>query len=242
LFEGNGDMDTQFKILKVLNNNVVIAEGSNNQEAVLIGKGIGFSKKAGDPMEESNVDKLYVLKDEEKQDQYKQLLTQVDENVILVINDIIQYSEERLDVKFNEHIHIALTDHIAFAIKRVQQGMDIINPFLEETQMMYPKEYSVAEEVVKMVDQQMKILFPEGEIGFITLHLHSAATNRSLSELNKYSQLMNTLIQVVEQQLRITIDKSTIDYMRLIQHLRRGIDRIENEEQVGNQDRLAKVL
>ncbi|MGM7702230.1 glucose PTS transporter transcription antiterminator GlcT [Pseudalkalibacillus sp. Hm43] len=235
-------MVAHYTILKVLNNNVVIAQSPDEQEAVLIGKGIGFSKKAGDQLESSDADKLYVMKDEEKQHQYKQLVAQVDESIILVMNDIIQYSEQKLGVKFDEHIHIALTDHIAFAIKRVQQGLDIVNPFLKETQLMYPKEYSAAEEVVKMIEAHLDVHLPDGEIGFIALHLHSAATNRSLSEINRYSQLMNTLIQMIEQQLEISIDKSSINYMRLIQHLRRGINRIESGEQVGNQDRLAKVL
>ncbi len=235
-------MVAHYTILKVLNNNVVIAQSPDEQEAVLIGKGIGFSKKAGDQLESSDADKLYVMKDEEKQHQYKQLIAQVDESIILVMNDIIQYSERKLDVKFDEHIHIALTDHIAFAIKRVQQGLDIVNPFLKETQLMYPKDYSVAEEVVEMIEEHLNVHLPDGEIGFIALHLHSAATNRSLSQINRYSQLMNTLIQMIEQQLDISIDKSSINYMRLIQHLRRGIDRIESGEQVGNQDRLAKVL
>lgn len=235
-------MDDHYTILKILNNNVVIAVGENQQEAVLIGKGIGFSKKSGDRLEETNVDKLYVLKDEEKQHQYKQLISEIDETIILVMNDVIQLSEQKLNVQFDEHIHIALTDHIAFAIKRIQQGMDIVNPFLKETQLMYPREYAVAEDVVEVILTETGVSLPDSEIGFITLHLHSATTNRSLSDLNKYSQLMNSLVQLIEQQLDIRLDKGSINYVRLIQHLRRGIERIESGEQVGSQEKLAKVL
>ncbi|WP_349408069.1 glucose PTS transporter transcription antiterminator GlcT [Pseudalkalibacillus sp. SCS-8] len=235
-------METRYQILKILNNNVVIAEGMDSQETVLIGKGIGFSKKPGDELEEQRVDKLYILKDKEKQQQYKQLLTQIDESIVLVMNDIIEYSEKKLDVKFNEHIHIALTDHIAFAIKRIKQGMDIVNPFSEETRLMYPKEYAVAQEVVEILRKQTDVSLPDGEIGFIALHLHSATSNQSLSKLNSYSHLINQLLQIIEQQLEMNIDKESIDYMRLIQHLRRAIDRLESGEQVGNQERLAKVL
>ncbi len=235
-------MDRKYTILKVLNNNVVIARNPALQEVVLIGKGIGFSKKSNDILDGPSVDKLYILHDVEEQQQYKQLLSQVDESFILVMNEVIFYSENQLGVKFNEHIHIALTDHIAFALKRIQQGIDITNPFSKETELLYPKEYTVAEEVVKLIEEETGIHLPEGEIGFIALHLHSATTNRSISKLNRYSQLINSLIQLIEQQLDISIDRSSMDYLRLIQHLRHGIDRIEREEQVGNQDRLAKVL
>ncbi|WP_261133161.1 glucose PTS transporter transcription antiterminator GlcT [Bacillus sp. Marseille-Q3570] len=235
-------MDRQYTILKVLNNNVVIARDSNHLEVVLIGNGIGFSKKKDDILDGPSVDKLYILNDVEEQHQYKQLLSQVDESFILVMNEVIFYSENQLGVKFNEHIHIALTDHIAFAIKRIQQGIDIVNPFSKETELLYPKEYAVAKDVVSLIEEETGVHLPEGEIGFIALHLHSAATNRSVSKLNSYSQLINTLIHIIEQQLDISIDRSSIDYLRLIQHLRHGIDRIEHEEQVGNQDKLAKVL
>ncbi|MCF6408700.1 glucose PTS transporter transcription antiterminator GlcT [Pseudalkalibacillus salsuginis] len=235
-------MDRKYTILKVLNNNVIIARDPALQEVVLIGKGIGFSKKSNDILDGPSVDKLYILHDMEEQQQYKQLLSQVDESFILVMNEVIFYSENQLGVKFNEHIHIALTDHIAFALKRIQQGIDITNPFSKETELLYPKEYTVAEEVVKLIEEETGVHLPEGEIGFIALHLHSAATNRSISKLNRNSQLINSLIQLIEQHLDISIDRSSMDYLRLVQHLRHGIDRIEREEQVGNQDKLAKVL
>ena len=45
------------------------------------------------------------------------------------------------------------------------------NPFLLETESLYPKEYEVAKEVVDMINES-PIQLPEGEIGFIALHIH----------------------------------------------------------------------
>lgn len=235
-------MSADYTVEKVLNNNVVIAKDSKEKEVVLIGKGIGFSKKANDSLDSEKVDKLYILENQSSQDQYKQLLEQVDETFVIVMNDLIRYSEERLGTVFNEHIHIALTDHIAFAIKRIQQGLDIVNPFLTETQLLYPKEYSVSEDVVNLLQESTGVALPEGEIGFIALHLHSAMTSRSVSRLNSYSFLINRMIEMIENHLRISIDQSSINYTRLVQHLRHAIERIEQGEQVENQERLAKVL
>ncbi|WLD92283.1 glucose PTS transporter transcription antiterminator GlcT [Alkalihalobacillus sp. AL-G] len=235
-------MGAHYKVQKVLNNNVVIATDLEKKEVVLIGKGIGFSKQANDSLDSKKVDKLYILEDQLEQDQYKQLLEQVEESFILVMNDVIRYSEEQLQTEFNEHIHIALTDHLAFAIKRIQQGLDLVNPFLTETQLLYPKEYTVAEDVVKLISNKTGVALPEGEVGFIALHIHSAITNRSLSRLNSYSYLINQLIEMIQLSLNVAIDQSSINYMRLVQHLRHGIERVERGEQVENQDKLAKVL
>ena len=72
---------------------------------------------------------MFLLKSEEEQEQYKQLLAQVDEDVIEMMNDIVTHIQKRVNIPLNEHIHISLTDHIAFAIKRFQQGMGLKNPF-----------------------------------------------------------------------------------------------------------------
>lgn len=60
-----------FKVKKVLNNNVLIAGHDTFQEVVLIGKGIGFGKKRGELISNETVEKIFVLKNEQEQEQYK---------------------------------------------------------------------------------------------------------------------------------------------------------------------------
>lgn len=231
-----------YQIKKVLNNNVLIAADSANPEVVLIGKGIGFGKKSGDEINTSSVEKLFTLVNEEEQTQYKQLLFQVHEDFIGFMHDIISYMEDVLKAPMNEHIHIALTDHIAFAIKRAKQGLDIRNPFLVETQTLYPREYEVAEEVIRRIDKRYNLHLPEGEIGFIALHIHSSLTNRHLSEINKYSSLINELVELVEQDFKMKISRSSVDYLRLVRHLRHTIDRVNAGEKVKEPKKLAEIL
>lgn len=53
----------------------------------------------------------------------------ISEKLIELMNDIMLYIQEKRNLHSNEHIHIALTDHISFAIKRLKQGLTIDNPF-----------------------------------------------------------------------------------------------------------------
>lgn len=142
-------MKESFEIKKSLNNNVLIARHKSYGEVVLIGKGIGFGKKAGDLIEEDGYEKMFVLTSQKEQEQYKKLLTDIDEDMLDVVQDAIRYIAERVEQPLNEHIHIALTDHITFALKRLQQGMDLKNPFLLETKSLYPFEYQLAAEVIE---------------------------------------------------------------------------------------------
>lgn len=231
-----------FKIKKVLNNNVVIALTEQNDEVVLTGKGIGFNQEHGEKLDESKVDKFFVLVDKSEQEQYKLLLSDVPESFIGVMNDAIGLIEDNLGTELDEHIHVSLTDHLSFAIKRLRQGLDVKNPFLVETQTMYPKEYTVAENVIQLLKSKLDVEMPEGEIGFVALHIHSAITNRSLSTLNKYSSLINRLVSVIEQSLSLTVSRTSIDYLRLVRHLRHAIDRSEQNVPVEAHERLEKVL
>ena len=235
-------MDQSFRIEKVLNNNVLIASHPTYDEVVLIGKGIGFGKKKGDVIEQKDVEKWFILKNEREQEQYKKLLPHVDEEFIGLMNDIIHHIRTRTNSSLNEHIHVALTDHILFAIKRLEQGMDIKNPFLVETKSLYPLEYDVATEVVNMLNERLHIQLPEGEIGFIALHIHSALTNHQLSEVNQHSQLISRLVSVVEEQLNIRIDRESIHYLRFVRHLRYAIERVKKGEKIEEPKKLSNIL
>ncbi|SDZ34069.1 transcriptional antiterminator [Evansella caseinilytica] len=229
-------------VKKVLNNNVIIAEHPNYDEVVLIGKGLGFGKKQGDVVASERAEKFFVLKDADEQQQYIHLLEYVDESFVGLMNDFIERIEDRFNTRLNEHIHVGLTDHLFFAVKRINQGLDIRNPFRHETELAYPKEYALANELVEWLNDKLKIQIPEGEIGFIALHIHSALSNRDLAEINRHTQLVAELIDIIEENLKLTIDKRDMNYLRLVRHLHHTIERIQTGNYMENQDELKKVL
>ncbi|QGQ46769.1 glucose PTS transporter transcription antiterminator GlcT [Metabacillus sediminilitoris] len=235
-------MKGSFTLLKTLNNNVLIAQHQSFGEVVLIGKGIGFGKKAGDIIQENGFEKMFVLTNQKEQEQYKKLLTDIDEHMLNVIQDSIQYISERVEKPLNEHIHIALTDHITFALKRLQQGMDLKNPFLIETKSLYPLEFELATDVVDKLNKSLNVHLPEGEVGFIALHIHSSISNKPLSEVNQYSQLISKLTELIEESLNIKIDRESVNYLRLIRHLRYTIERVNTGESVAEPEKLSFLL
>ncbi|MCE4051905.1 MULTISPECIES: transcription antiterminator [Bacillaceae] len=229
-------------VKKALNNNVLIGEHPSYGEVVLIGKGIGFNRKNGDSIDADVVEKLFVLRNEKEQINYLKLLPQVDNDLLDVIISSIELIKSKTNAMLNEHIHVALTDHIMFAASRLSNGLVLNNPFLIETKALYPFEYKIAEDVVKLISEQTKINLPVGEIGFIALHIHSAMMNRNLSEVNQHSQLVTHLVNLIEEQLEIEIDKDSIDYMRLVRHLRFTIERVHNGEKVDEPEKITSLL
>ena len=229
-------------IEKVLNNNVLIAEHPSYEEVVLIGKGIGFNRKHGDIIDAEAVEKLFVLKNEKEQKNYIKLLPFIDNDYLEVIISAIDLIKQRTNDTLNEHIHVALTDHLMFAITRASQGLEMSNPFLLETKALYRREYEIAIEVVDLIREKTEINLPIGEIGFIALHIHSAITNKNISDVNQHSQLVSRLVTIVEENLRIQIDRESIDYLRLVRHLRFAIERVINGEKVAEPEKITLLL
>lgn len=230
------------KVQKTLNNNVVVAEHPDHEEVILIGKGLGFNRSSGDFIADEHAEKFFVLKDKEEQNQYVKLLDFVDESFVGIMNEFVEKLEDRFQAKVNEHIHVGLTDHLYFTLRRIEQGHGIKNPFLKETELAYPKEFAAASALTEWLNEQLNVRIPEGEIGFIALHIHSAVTNRNLNEINQHTQLVSELIEMIETHLYLTIDRQDGNYLRLVRHLHHAVERIRNENYVENHDSLKTVL
>ncbi|MBP1904818.1 transcriptional antiterminator [Paenibacillus turicensis] len=229
-------------VKKALNNNVIIGNHPDHGEVVVIGKGIGFNAKSGDLLSLESIEKLFILTNEQERKQYIQLLPEIDEKLIEVIGEVVMYISQKTQTELNEHIHIALTDHIAFALKRLEQDIVFHNPFLFETQEIYPVEFEFAKYAIDLIHEKMGVDLGEDEIGFVALHIHSGLTNRHINEVREHTQLIADLVSLIEQELNFTIDKTSLDFSRLLTHLRFAIERVRRGEQVSDMGKLESIL
>lgn len=212
--------------IKSYNNNIV-SVNMNGAERILFAKGIGFGKKPGDEIEiGTEVEKIFVIENEENLRNFKQVIENVDEEFLILCEKMISYIEDELKENLDERIHIALVDHLNFAVKRLSNNEEIENPFLIEIKALYQTEYSLAEKVVEILQNEKNITVPIGEIGFIALHIHSARHSGKLSSTLKNTAIINLVVEYVEKQLKIPIDKTSLDYARFLTHLKFAIKRI----------------
>lgn len=223
-------MSTSYKVIKTITNNIVHAADINDNEVILIGKGVGFKKSSNDIISSINVESTFILKNEEETSLYKQLLLTTSPKLIDISAEIIDYIQQNTDKPLNEHIHIALTDHLAFLVRRCKMGIPIDNPFVYETNNLYPKETRIAKEVIRMLEDKLSLDIPSSEVGFITLHIISSVSNQHISEIQLSNILINNLIKVIEKQIESPINRESLIYSRLITHLRFTIERINRRE------------
>lgn len=218
------------KVIKVFNNNVLLGcEVRSGREVVCVGRGLGFGKDEGRCYAWSDlpVEKTFVLEDPEDARNYRMLVSRVDKRVVGVVAEFIALAAERLGEPLNPHLHIALPDHLAFALERVRAGLEISNPFLAEIQTLYPAEYAVALEGREMVRERLGWEMPEGELGFLAVHIHGARRRGGLPKALRYTALLKELVDALEAESGKPVDRSGLDYARLLTHFRFVFERVE---------------
>src|SRR5699024_6245134 len=155
------------RINRILNNNAVVIK-TGNTEKIVLGPGIAFQKSKKDIINESKVEKVFILKEENKK--FEELLKKVPEEHILLGEKIISYAEEKLGVDLNHHIHISLTDHLSFAIERTEQGIDVKNKKFEDLLKKVPEEHILLGEKI--------ISYAEEKLGVdLNHHIHISLTD-----------------------------------------------------------------
>lgn len=221
-------------VIKSYNNNIV-SVNMNGKERILFGKGIGFGKKFGDKIEKgTEVEKIFVIEDEDNLRNFKQVIENVDEEFLMLCEKMISYVANELKENLDERIHVALVDHLNFAVKRLSDKEEIENPFLLEIKALYPQEYTLAEKIAETLQSEKKVQIPEGEVGFIALHIHSARNLGKLSNVIKNTHLINSIIEYIEEKMEIKIDRTSLDYARFLTHLRFAIKRIMDNMSIEN--------
>jgi transcriptional antiterminator len=224
-----------YEILRVINNNVILVkEQSKQMELVLIGKGLGFSKRPGTNafLEKKQIEKCFLAYDNKNKNEYLSLIDQLDDNIIEVCSEIILLAEKTMG-KLSHKLHIVLTDHIGFAIERIKNNLEISNPFIYEIKNLYPEEYKIGLIAQKMIMQNVGIKINEDEIGFIALHLNAAKQNKEVKDALKSTIVIKKLVSTIENGLCKKIDND-LAYNRLINHFRGSIERAQKNICVNN--------
>lgn len=222
------------KVVKSFNNNILLVKESG-EERILFQKGIGFGKKPGDIIEKGTiVEKVFVIEDKENQRNFDEILNRVDTKLIALVEEVIAEITDELGEDLNENIHVGLIDHLFYAIRRLEDKEEIQNPFLVEIETLYGREFSMASRLANRIREELNVDVPEGEKGFIALHIHSARNNGKLSNTIKYSFLSNSIIEHVEDRLKIEIDRKSLDYARFLTHIRFAIERITTNKPIKN--------
>ena len=229
-------------IEKVINNNIISAYEKSGAEVIVMGRGIGFKKKQGEMVPADQISKIFRIKSRTLTEQFKELLANMPLERVRISDEIISHAKDHLKLKLNQSIYVTLTDHINFAIERVSQGIEPQNALLWEIKRFYPQEFQLGIYALELIQDRLGILLPEDEAGFIALHFVNAEYGTDIRDAVKFPDQMQAIVDIVERDLGILLDESSLHYERFMTHIKFLIQRIYRKELLSSEDRELSLL
>ncbi|MCX8955997.1 BglG family transcription antiterminator LicT [Erwinia psidii] len=207
------------KIVKVLNNNVVIVHDAQGNEQVIMGRGLAFGKRAGDEIDPQQVEKVFALQCPELIRRLGHLVSEISLEVITTTESIIGLAKKELTHNLHESLAIGLTDHINFALQRQRENVPLRNSRQQQIKMLYPAEYAVSMKALVIIEKRLGIRLNEDEAGFIALHLVNARLHSDMAEVMNITDFMQQILNIVRYQLSIEYQPDSLSYHRFVTHL-----------------------
>ena len=229
-------------IEKVINNNIISAYEKSGAEVIVMGRGIGFKKKQGEVVPADQISKIFRIKSRTLAEQFKELLANMPLERVRISDEIISHAKDHLKLKLNQSIYVTLTDHINFAIERVSQGIEPQNALLWEIKRFYPQEFQLGIYASELIHDRLGILLPEDEAGFIALHFVNAEYGTDIRDAVKFPDQMQAIVDIVEHDLGIMLDESSLHYERFVTHIKFLIQRIYRKELLSSEDRELSLM
>lgn len=222
-------------IKKIFNNNAIVAKDSEKHEFVVMGCGIAFKKNLGEKVDESLIEKTFILKQKDASEKFKLLLEDIPTEDVSMSYDIIEYAKNLLGVELNDYIYVTLTDHISNALKMFDEGYNARNPLIWEIKKFYSKEFQVGVKAIEFIEDETGKRLPEDEAANIALHLINSQINNSSSgveDIAKQTKMVQDILNIVKYTYNITLDEKSLNYERFVTHLRFFFQRLNKNEQV----------
>ena len=207
-------------INKVLNNNVVTIISENGEEAVVMGRGLAFQKKKGDEIDESKIEKIFVLENKSINEKLLTLVNDIPAKYLEIAEDIIKYEENKLSTKLNENIYLTLTDHISFAISRAEKNLEIKNAMLWDIKRLHKDEFDVGIHALRVIKENLNVELPEDEAASIAMHILNGELDQEMPEIVDMIKLIEEILKMVKYHFNIEFDEDSINYYRFVTHLK----------------------
>jgi len=215
-------------ISKILNNNVVISE-ENQEEVILMGRGLAFGRKVGQEIPDELIEKKYVLSENRRQ-----LLMELPAEVMEMSDKIISFAREKLQKKLKDTAFLAMADHIHGVLLRLEDDIYLKNFLMWDIKRFFPIEFEVGQYAKQLLSAYVNKELPDDEAAFIALTLVNAELENGDGTARDLTMMMEEIMTIVKYSLEISLDEEDIYLERFMTHLKFFCERVLTNS--GNRD------
>lgn len=222
------------KVLRVLNNNVVLAARADGGPVVLTGKGLGFNTRPGDEVDPRAVRRTFVPDESRDADTVARMVADVPADFVDLAADLLAGHDVPASTV------IALADHLNVAVRRNAADPSAAaqpNPLAAEVSHLYPQELATARELLARangwITQRGERPLPAAEETAIALHLVGTGfQGGNLAATYQMTGVFSQLFDVIDAAYGTRIDRDGLSAARFITHMRYFFVRVDKGEQL----------
>ena len=200
------------RIKKVINNNILCIVDGKGNEMIVTGKGLGFKRKVGERVDPALFEKTYHMEDKGEQRKLRELCEQIPLEHLRLTQDLIEYIKTQITTPLNESLLITLADHISFAIKRKEEGIEFTNPLQGPIMSYYPTEYHLGQHCLRVIREETQTDLNPAEAAFIAMHIVNAELNTSMTVMYDITKLIEGTLEGVEYYYQTAFDRESLDF------------------------------
>ncbi|MDD5982722.1 MAG: PRD domain-containing protein [Solobacterium sp.] len=218
------------KAVKRINNNVALCEAKDGKEFIARGKGIGFHEFPYE-LNIKDVEKTYYDVDPV----YVSMIDSIPEDIFDLCSDVIDFSSIILDNPLSANVVFTLADHINFAIERNRKNMNIKLPIIHDVEHLFPREYKIGKESLKLIKKRLGVWLPNDEAAYIALHIINAEEQaRNIENID--NRMVEDIVKIVESEYEISINIESVNYSRFVSHLHYLLKRGRDKELIKSEN------
>ncbi|MEH7451081.1 BglG family transcription antiterminator [Gottfriedia acidiceleris] len=158
---------------------------------------------------------------------------------LTMIGKMIRDIEQQLPYSLADSAFMTFTIHLSLAIERIIQGEVVQMDQVVLEELSTTKEFNIASQIVNELEEVFKVIIPNAEKGYITMHLLGA---RQRQEKNDWLEESSTeivvgskkLINYVSKELDINFEEDQALFEGLITHIEPAIYRIQKKLDANN--------
>ena len=236
-------------IRQILNNNVaIVKKGSSKQnrgnEIIVYSKGIAFKRKAGDSIEEKDIEKIYVLDTHDKLEHFSYLLSHTEDEYLQIVTQIIEYGEKVKQKNTSDYMYLALFDHLEITIIRLKKGQIVKSPLDWDVRKFYPEYYKIGLYAIGLIEKAAGMECPSEEAVSVALHfINQQAAGNDDDHLMRMMEVVRDILSIIRFHYKLDFAEESINYMRLVTHLQYFVVRIlKNTDYISNETELNQQI
>lgn len=212
-----------FRVLKKLNNNLVLTADESDKEVLLRGKGLGFRKTPYTLKDQSAIERIYTSMHDSR---IQGFVNSLPKGLLDITEEIVDEGQRMLGKQLNRSLMLSLADHLSCAIERAQNGDEFDDGIQFDIRRLYPDEMAVGEMALRTISARTGIEIPMSEASAIALHFINASYGvYDMRNTYKLTQTLSDLLMLVNKYYDLTPIKDSVQYGRFIAHLRYFIAR-----------------